>query len=243
MWKFLGVPLRWALLPVAAPLALTVGISPAHGAATTPTGAHRSSTVDTHEKCVLSTGSYQREVERLLGLPVDGEQSADDCRAIQQYQEGQIIVPADGSAGPITYAALYLDWALNHPGELPGCPTRQGRVACVDLNHQIMWVATAGKTTFAPVGLRSGQSETPTRTGWFKVEWRNRDHVSTLYDTPMPFSQFFSGGQAIHGVYGNIYEGAGSHGCVNLRYDDARRLWTTLHEGDAVYVWGRKPGT
>ncbi|MEU1075660.1 MULTISPECIES: L,D-transpeptidase [unclassified Streptomyces] len=49
------------------------------------------------------------------------------------------------------------------------------------------------------------------------------------------------GGQAIHGVRDNLYEGPGSHGCVNLRHEDAQRLWGVLRLGDAVYVWGRKP--
>ena len=52
-----------------------------------------------------------------------------------------------------------------------------------------------------------------------------RNHTSTLYNTPMPFSQFFDRGEALHGVYGDIYESPGSHGCVNLKWMDAERLW------------------
>ncbi len=30
---------------------------------------------------------------------------------------------------------------------------------------------------------------------------------------------------------------------MNLTERDAERLWNLLTEGDAVYVWGTKPGT
>ncbi|MFD9484468.1 L,D-transpeptidase [Streptomyces sp. NPDC059991] len=237
MWKFPRARRTLRALIPAAPLALTVGVLPAYGvavAAPTPGSAPL--------KCSTADGPYQREVEELMGLEADGSQSPADCLAIQRYQESQLIVPADGSAGPITYTALYWEWAQNYPEKLRGCPQRMGRVACVDLGHQIMWVALDGKVVFTPVAIRSGRAELPTRTGWFHVEWRKQDDWSTLYNSPMTFSQYFSGGQAIHGVYNNLYEGSGSHGCVNLRHEDAKRLWTALQQGDAVYVWGRKPG-
>lgn len=236
MWKFPRTRRTLRALIPAAPLALTVGVLPAYAvAAPTPASVPL--------KCSTADGPYQRQVEELLGLEADGSQSPEDCLAIQRYQESQLIVPADGSAGPITYTALYWEWAQNYPEQLRGCPERKGRVACVDLGHQIMWVALDGKVAFTPVAIRSGRAELPTRTGWFRVERRKQDDWSTLYNSPMTFSQYFSGGQAIHGVYNNLYEGPGSHGCVNLRHADAKRLWTVLQQGDAVYVWGAKPGS
>jgi lipoprotein-anchoring transpeptidase ErfK/SrfK len=67
--------------------------------------------------------------------------------------------------------------------------------------------------------------------------------VSEIYGSKMPFSQFFDGGQALHGISGSIYGPPGSYGCVNLAYADAKRLWGALKLKDRVYVWGRKPGT
>jgi hypothetical protein len=58
----------------------------------------------------------------------------------------------------------------------------------------------------------------------------------------MPCSQFLSGGQAFHGVYGALCTAVGSMGCVDLTVGDARRLWGVLRKGDRVLVWGR-PGT
>ena len=45
---------------------------------------------------------------------------------------------------------------------------------------------------------RFGGNGYVTREGQFSVYRKSRDHVSTIYDTSMPFAMFFSGGQAVH---------------------------------------------
>ncbi|MEU6082146.1 L,D-transpeptidase [Streptomyces sp. NPDC047108] len=194
--------------------------------------------------CSSSTGPYQREVERFLGLTVDGKQSREDCRAIRAWQVKEEIVPAIGFAGPTSWGMVRLSEARRDPNASGACPVRAARVACVDLPRQLMWVQHGADVVFGPVPIRSGMAGFPTRVGWNAVYLRSKDHVSTLYDSPMPFAQFFNGGQAFHGVYGNIYDpNGGSHGCVNLRYDDAKELWNVLFARDRVYSWGRRPGT
>jgi lipoprotein-anchoring transpeptidase ErfK/SrfK len=192
-------------------------------------------------RCTESTGPYQAQVERYLGLERDGVQSPADCEAIQEYQTEEGIYPNSGFAGPVTWKVLTLTWARANPEKLRGCPSAQGVVACLDLNRQLMWVRDGGEMIFGPVAVRSGKPGYETRTGWHTVYMRVRHEHSTLYDSPMPFSQYFDGGQAIHGVYDDIYTGPGSHGCVNLRYEDAARLWNVLGKGDRVYIWGAKP--
>ena len=59
----------------------------------------------------------------------------------------------------------------------------------------------------------------------------------------MPYSQFFSGGQAMHATPGSVYKAPGSHGCINLSNRNARLLWNVLKIQEAVYVWGAKPAT
>lgn len=191
--------------------------------------------------CTESTGPYQVFVERYLGLEQDGVQSPADCKAIQEYQTKVGIYPNSGFAGPVTWKVMTLRWARANPHELRGCPRTDGVVACLDLSRQIMWVMDGDEMIFKPVPIRSGKPGYETRTGWHTVYMRVRHEHSTLYDSPMPFSQYFDGGQAIHGVYDDIYTGPGSHGCVNLRYEDAERLWNVLSKGDKVYAWGAKP--
>jgi hypothetical protein len=89
--------------------------------------------------------------------------------------------------------------------------------------------------------VRGGSSAHKTRTGTFTVFRRDKDHRSNLFGSPMPYSQFFSGGQALHGSRNMMdpYEGH-SHGCVNMFVEDARQLWSLTHDRRLrVHVYGR----
>ncbi|WP_031477482.1 L,D-transpeptidase family protein [Streptomyces bicolor] len=191
-------------------------------------------------ECSERTGPHQRRVERWLKLEVDGEQSVADCRAIRAFQTKHRIEPASGFAGPVTWATMQLVSARKNPNAEKKCPVRAYRVACVDLDRQLTWVQKGKGVVFGPVPIRSGREGYGTRTGWHAIYWRHKNHVSSLYKSPMPYSQFFSGGQAFHGVYGNLHTAVGSMGCVNMTLDDARRLWGLLKNRDRVYVWGHR---
>ncbi|WP_344536154.1 L,D-transpeptidase family protein [Streptomyces levis] len=193
--------------------------------------------------CTGKTGPYQRQVERWLGLRVDGVQSAADCRAVRAFQVRQGIKPAIGFAGPVTWSRMRYLSARTNPDAAGRCPVRGHPVVCVDLDRQLMWVQKGRTVVFGAVPIRSGRAGYRTRAGWHRIYWRHKNHWSTLYNTPMPYSQFFSGGQAFHGVYGSLHTPVGSMGCVNLTVGDARRLWGVLRKGDRVFVWGRRPGT
>ncbi|WP_443074834.1 L,D-transpeptidase family protein [Streptomyces sp. NBC_01431] len=193
--------------------------------------------------CTTRTGPHQREVERWLGLKVDGKQSAADCAAIRKFQQAQGIQPTIGFAGPVTWSRMQFLSARKNPNAAHKCPVRAGRVACVDLTRQLMWVQTGKKVTYGPVPIRSGRASLPTRAGWHKVYWRHKNHWSTIYHQSMPYAQFFDGGQAFHAIYHSVYTTVGSQGCVNLSLADARTLWDALRQGDAVYVWGHREGT
>jgi lipoprotein-anchoring transpeptidase ErfK/SrfK len=72
------------------------------------------------------------------------------------------------------------------------------------------------------------------------VNWKSRNHYSTIYNTPMPYAMFFSGGQAVH--YSSDFARRGyigcSHGCVNIR-NKARIPWVfdRVRVGDRVIVY------
>ncbi|CUR61389.1 conserved exported hypothetical protein [metagenome] len=119
----------------------------------------------------------------------------------------------------------------------PRCAT--GRAMCVDkTSRSLRWVVDG--VVLKTVEVRFGSDELPTREGAFAVFSKSRDHVSSLYDTPMPFAMFFSGGQAVHyspDFAANGYSGA-SHGCVNVR-DRAAVEWLfdQVRIGDKVIVY------
>ncbi len=89
--------------------------------------------------------------------------------------------------------------------------------------------------------VRGGSYDAQTRVGDFQVQWRNEDHRSRAFGgAPMPYSQFFSGGQALHGsrYMMDPFEGH-SHGCVNFWVEDARQLWNLTHDRRLfVHVYG-----
>jgi peptidoglycan hydrolase-like protein with peptidoglycan-binding domain len=93
-----------------------------------------------------------------------------------------------------------------------------GAALCVDKSSNSLRYVVDGDTRMT-VDVRFGSAELPTREGQFAVFSKSRDHVSSLYDTSMPYAMFFSGGQAVHyspDFAANGYNGA-SHGCVNVR--------------------------
>lgn len=195
-------------------------------------------------RCTAGTGPYQWQLERHLRLKADGRQSTADCEAIRRFQRRRHVEPADGYAGLATYRFMLVAEAGENPDPRHRCPVRRSRVVCVDLDRQLLWVRRGRTLLVKPVPIRSGRDGEETRSGPHRIYLRKRHEVSRLYDNaPMPYAQYFSGGQALHGTPHDLFTGPGSAGCVNLRLPDAARLWRTLRAGDLVYVWGSRNGT
>ncbi|MFJ1644425.1 L,D-transpeptidase family protein [Streptomyces sp. NPDC088258] len=125
------------------------------------------------------------------------------------------------------------------PVAAPDPRCMKGRVMCISKKSSTLAWMIDGKVESA-MDVRFGSEYTPTREGVFSVGWKSRDHVSTLYDSPMPYAMFFSGGQAVHysaDFAARGYEGA-SHGCVNVR--DKKRvaaLFDEVETGDKVVIY------
>ena len=119
----------------------------------------------------------------------------------------------------------------------PRC--KEGSVLCIDkTSNSLRWVVDGDVQ--ATYDVRFGSDELPTREGVFSVYSKSRDHVSSLYDTSMPYAMFFSGGQAVHyspDFAATGYSGA-SHGCVNVRdYDGMAWLFDRIDIGTPVVVY------
>jgi hypothetical protein len=160
---------------------------------------------------IPSTGEVdQRTLDRLLEMT--SEPTADELANVKPD-------PADGAA---------LD---------PRCLT--GRVLCIDkTSSSLRWVVD-GEVEMT-LDARFGGDGHFTREGLFHVFLKDADHVSSLYDTSMPYAMFFSGGEAVHyspDFAANGYNGS-SHGCVNIRdYDAMVSLFDQVQLGDAVVVY------
>lgn len=192
----LGVAL--GVTGLAVPLTLTAGAGSAQAATS----------------CTTQTGPYQKQVEKFLGRPVDGRQSATDCRAIRSFQQAHGITPAVGYAGPLTWRTMDTILKQRAAGKTPNkagtCPVNKGRIACVDLTRQLSWVQDGSKLVYGPVPVRTGRDGAETRTGAKKIYYRSLNHWSTLYKVWMPHAQFFDGGQAFHATNKSMYNPPGS---------------------------------
>jgi lipoprotein-anchoring transpeptidase ErfK/SrfK len=122
---------------------------------------------------------------------------------------------------------------------IPKACTSDKLALCIDKTQRLLRVVSKGKVILT-VDARFGNEANATREGSFRVFSKSKDHISSLYKSPMPFSMFFSGGQAVHySKYFNRdgYAGA-SHGCVNLRDKAvAALLFKNIPIGTRVVVY------
>lgn len=210
---------------------------------------------------ILGPGDKGNEVRdlqaRLVSIQwlfgdVSGSYDADTVEAVRGFQAKREI-PVTGKVDQRTldrldamtltptHAAMYNEQTssgTNQPGALDA-RCRHGRVLCIDKTSQTLRWVVDGKVR-QTLDVRFGASYSPTREGLFHVYTKDADHVSHLYGSEMPFSMFFSGGQAVH--YSSDFAARGyagaSHGCVNVRdYDGLRWLFGQVHVGDAVVVY------
>lgn len=115
----------------------------------------------------------------------------------------------------------------------PECPPEAK--ACVDLTNSMTWLQQNGAVIYGPVQQIAGRQGYRTATGMHAVFWKNINHVSSIFGTPMPYATFFTkSGMAFHEGELNIP----SHGCVHLAHDAAVVYWDNLKPGDKVFVFG-----
>ena len=115
----------------------------------------------------------------------------------------------------------------------PECPPEAK--ACIDLTNSMTWLQSDGAVIYGPVQHIAGRRDYRTTPGMHEVFWKNIDHVSSIFGTPMPYAIFFTkSGMAFH--EGSLTEP--SHGCIHLTHDAVVTYWDNLHPGDRVYVFG-----
>ncbi|GAB7103979.1 L,D-transpeptidase family protein [Streptomyces phaeofaciens JCM 4814] len=187
-----------------------------------------------------------RQVAWLFEGPT-GTYGAATEQAVKGFQ-GKRGLPRTGRTDTVTWQRLVRmtrepgQWELylmgGQPAAAPDPRCLTGRVLCIDKTSRTLRWMIDGRTV-STVSVRFGSQYTPTREGVFQVYWKSRHHVSTLYDSPMPYAMFFSGGQAVHYSADFAARGYGgaSHGCVNIRDEAAiADLFAQVRNGDKVVV-------
>ena len=80
-----------------------------------------------------------------------------------------------------------------------------------------------------------GANDKPTPLGRFPVLEKDTDHVSNLYDAPMPYMlRLTTDGVAIHGS--KVEWGLATHGCIGIPVKFAKLLFGAVRKADLVIV-------
>ncbi|MGN6722118.1 MAG: L,D-transpeptidase [Marmoricola sp.] len=143
-----------------------------------------------------------------------------------------IALPASTSSASTVWGGTTPRWVVR------ACRT-PAKAICIDKTTRKLVYMRNGHVALM-MDARFGAPSTPTREGTFKVYYKDADHVSSLYGSKMPYSMFFSGGEAIHysidfATYGYAHA---SHGCVNIRdYNGIKWLYSQIPVGTKVVVY------
>ncbi|MFG2350528.1 L,D-transpeptidase family protein [Streptomyces phaeochromogenes] len=188
-----------------------------------------------------------RQVAWLFAGPT-GTYDGSTVTAVKGFQ-GKRGLPRTGKTDTVTWQRLLNmtrepgKWELyasgGQPAATPDPRCLTGRVLCISKTSRTLRWVVDGRTV-STMDVRFGSQYTPTREGVFNVYFKSRHHVSTIYDSPMPYAMFFSGGQAVH--YSSDFAATGyygaSHGCVNVR-DEGKisALFSQVRNGDKVVVY------
>lgn len=114
----------------------------------------------------------------------------------------------------------------------PQCPPTAR--ACIDVDGKRAWMLDAGRVTYGPVPITTGKPGYETARGSHRVLRHVRHDHSIPFDSPMPFSTYFTvSGMAFH--EGRLDEP--SHGCVHLGHHAAAHFFEQLRVGDEIVAF------
>jgi lipoprotein-anchoring transpeptidase ErfK/SrfK len=126
---------------------------------------------------------------------------------------------------PIKFGQFFWDESKGEPGPL---------VITVDLQARVLSVFRNGHEIGATAILK-GYGDKPTPVGVFPITQKDADHVSNLYDAPMPFMlRLTNDGVSIHSS--KVEKGYATNGCIGVPDGFARKLFQQASLGDKVII-------
>ncbi|MEO0416502.1 MAG: ankyrin repeat domain-containing protein, partial [Verrucomicrobiota bacterium] len=106
-------------------------------------------------------------------------------------------------------------------------PDYQPRRIVVDITDQRLTLYENGKRTYSctvSTGMGGLSGRYATKRGSFVITQKNKDHVSSIYGSEMPY--FMRVSCSDFGLHvGNVSSRYASHGCIRLPWDSARKLY------------------
>ncbi len=154
--------------------------------------------------------------------------------AVPKPIPGPATLPADGPF--VVKRILTLDEPLRHGGyhwDAAGAPAGP-IVITIDLAAETLSVFRGGYE-IGVAAVLYGAPEKPSPLGQFRITQKKKDHISTLYDAPMPYMlRLTDDGVAIHGSV--VERNAATHGCIGVPLEFARLLFGQARLGDRVII-------
>jgi lipoprotein-anchoring transpeptidase ErfK/SrfK len=146
----------------------------------------------------------------------------------EAVQSGGFITPPK-SLLKVDQRMQYGDFVWNEDG------VPQGPISIrVDLRTQILSVFQGAHEIGTAVVLYGADSK-KTPLGRFPILWKGKNHRSSLYDAPMPYTLRLTGdGIAIHGS--DVRWGAATHGCIGVPTEFAQLLFAKAKVRDPVLI-------
>jgi len=127
--------------------------------------------------------------------------------------------------GPMRLGDHHWDEAGVAPGPM---------VVTIDLAAQTLSVFRGGYEIGA-AAILYGADEKPTPLGIFAITQKDADHVSNIYNAPMPYMlRLTNDGISIHGS--EVADGFMTHGCIGVPTAFAKKLFGAVKLGDRVIV-------
>lgn len=134
---------------------------------------------------------------------------------------------------PIRFGKFYWDETR--------APAQGPLVVTIDLTARVISVFRDGHEIGAAAILK-GYADKPTPTGVFPITQKDADHVSNIYDAPMPYMlRLTNDGISIHGS--KVEKGYATNGCIGVPEDFARNLFKLARLGDKVIITDGKKMT
>jgi lipoprotein-anchoring transpeptidase ErfK/SrfK len=113
-------------------------------------------------------------------------------------------------------------------------PATGPMVVTVDLAARTISVFRDGHEIGAAAILK-GYGDKPTPTGVFPITEKDADHVSNIYDAPMPYMlRLTDDGVSIHGS--KVEKGYATNGCIGVPEAFAKKVFGAVSLGDKVIV-------
>jgi lipoprotein-anchoring transpeptidase ErfK/SrfK len=190
-----------------------------------------------HEPVVAQPAASGMETTQVMGMVEDWSRQA-ITRLVDQvtkHQEQTPTAQAGPTPSPQAGEPPVPDPAVSDTTD----PAKAGKWIDISISRQTL-TAYQGNTPVLQAVVSTGISRYPTPTGRYTIQRKYRAvHMSGPgYSLPnVPYAMFFYRGYAIHGTYWHDNFGTPmSHGCINIRTDQAGWLYNWAPVGTPVVI-------